>query len=165
MGYPMSWERLILRNQLGGDYVSPHTPRELIAGDLRRLERDQRDARHLARIRPVGLTPNRPRRPRSGDRRRHPLVPGSPGSARSGALGANQPPSRLIAALALAMSAARAPSRCPRSMCSRNHASALHRRFGWPCIRSQHKLEMVTSVRFHSHEHSSRSTDRATVCE
>lgn len=55
MGYPMDWYRVLIRNKLEGDYdeaarniPAPVDPRPLIRGDLRRLETDQRDARHLA---------------------------------------------------------------------------------------------------------------------
>lgn len=47
MGYPMSWRRLVSRNNLGGDYCTPHDPWHLIAGDMRRLENDSRDNEHL----------------------------------------------------------------------------------------------------------------------
>jgi len=65
MGYPMTYGRMISRNGLGGGYG--HNPEikptqaypdpqsqqpenkqySLIAGDLRRLEQDQRDDQHL----------------------------------------------------------------------------------------------------------------------
>jgi NAD-dependent DNA ligase len=54
MGYPMTYDRVINRNWLQGGY--PHDARVVdraeniraaIAGDLRRLEADQRDERHL----------------------------------------------------------------------------------------------------------------------
>ena len=53
MGYPMTYKRMVGRNRLMGDYSGsrPDDPTEAlragIAGDLRRLEQDQRDARHL----------------------------------------------------------------------------------------------------------------------
>lgn len=47
MGYPMSYSRVVRRNQLAGDY-EPNAPLGLIRGDLRRLEKDQRDEKHLA---------------------------------------------------------------------------------------------------------------------
>jgi len=45
----MTYQRLIQRNGLGGDYraVCAHP---MIAGDLRRLEADSRDAQHLAAL-------------------------------------------------------------------------------------------------------------------
>jgi len=61
----MSWQRMIHRNQLTGGYRDfwPVHPRlALIAGDLRRIESDQRDARHLARFAAVaGITPEQAR--------------------------------------------------------------------------------------------------------
>ena len=63
MGYPMSWRRVCSRNHLCHDYAEqPETGRPVkygelsavdlsrshIAGDLRRLEKDSRDERHLA---------------------------------------------------------------------------------------------------------------------
>ena len=52
MGYPMVWPRVIARNRLTGGYAdSP------VAGDMRRLERDSRDAHHVARFaRRAGIT-------------------------------------------------------------------------------------------------------------
>ncbi len=56
MGYPMTYTRVISRNHLQGDYDSPDDSccgfyvcscRRFLAGDLRRLERDQRDSLHL----------------------------------------------------------------------------------------------------------------------
>ncbi len=51
MSYPMDYQRIINRNDLGGDYSTSNTSsagiKPLIAGDLRRLETDQRDERHL----------------------------------------------------------------------------------------------------------------------
>ena len=52
MGYPMTYSRLISRNRLGGDYVccdekGNANVKGLIAGDMRRLENDQRDLFHL----------------------------------------------------------------------------------------------------------------------
>lgn len=55
MGYPMNYSRVVGRNQLSGDYAGSfnHEDRReqslsLIRGDMRRLESDQRDERHLA---------------------------------------------------------------------------------------------------------------------
>lgn len=42
MGYPMTYKRVLDRNGLSGDYDD-----SMVAGDLRRLERDTRDAMHL----------------------------------------------------------------------------------------------------------------------
>ena len=62
MGYPMTYHRIILRNGLSGGYdmgVKPnhHGPRA-IAGDLRRLEEDSRDAAHLKQISEIAkITP------------------------------------------------------------------------------------------------------------
>lgn len=62
MSYPMSYMRLVKRNGLEGDYGTERprwgsTP-NLIAGDLRRLEADQRDEYHLARYAErAGITP------------------------------------------------------------------------------------------------------------
>lgn len=55
MGYPMTYGRVISRNDLGGDYrplpgqpqLSERVNRTLVCGDLRRLEKDQRDDWHL----------------------------------------------------------------------------------------------------------------------
>jgi len=53
MGYPMTYPRVVMRNGLQGDYSDsgpgPQFSRTLLAGDMRRLEEDQRDARHIAR--------------------------------------------------------------------------------------------------------------------
>jgi hypothetical protein len=66
MGYPMTWRRLVGRNGLNGDYncvVGSVTPlgicqHPMIAGDMRRLERDARDAEHLREhARNAGVTP------------------------------------------------------------------------------------------------------------
>lgn len=87
MGYPMSWRRLVLRNGFTGGYdgegengddvgapqwmsmdldrfrSSPRDPhrsayKNMAAGDMRRLESDSRDERHLARFaRAAGITP------------------------------------------------------------------------------------------------------------
>jgi hypothetical protein len=55
-GYPMTWQRVVMRNHLEGDY--DERPKDgvigvgllgLIRGDLRRLEKDQRDDAHLKR--------------------------------------------------------------------------------------------------------------------
>ena len=53
MGYPMTYSRVIERNELDGDYYTGLDPAlnesiETVAGDLRRLEKDQRDDYHLA---------------------------------------------------------------------------------------------------------------------
>lgn len=47
MGYPMTWERLVGRNMLSGDYNGTSDVRPIIAGDMRRLEMDSRDGLHL----------------------------------------------------------------------------------------------------------------------
>lgn len=50
MGYPMTYGRVISRNDLTGNYLPKiwsGVSQSLIAGDLRRLERDQRDDYHL----------------------------------------------------------------------------------------------------------------------
>jgi hypothetical protein len=51
MGYPMTYPRVVLRNGLTGNYAESYgeqrTLRTLIAGDMRRLEHDMRDQRHL----------------------------------------------------------------------------------------------------------------------
>jgi hypothetical protein len=47
MGYPMTWVRIIGRNHLHGDYTDADDGRRLIAGDMRRLERDSRDDAHI----------------------------------------------------------------------------------------------------------------------
>jgi hypothetical protein len=63
MGYPMTYSRVVYRNGLLGDYVggTNHPPdgyKDMIAGDLRRLEKDQRDEQHLAEYaKRTGLTP------------------------------------------------------------------------------------------------------------
>jgi hypothetical protein len=48
----MTYRRIVTRNGLSGDYTYQQDQLEhlrgLIAGDLRRLETDQRDARHLS---------------------------------------------------------------------------------------------------------------------
>lgn len=46
MGYPMTYSRVVRRNQLIGTYDDPG-PLSPIRGDLRRLEADQRDEAHL----------------------------------------------------------------------------------------------------------------------
>lgn len=53
MGYPMTWPRVLDRNRLRGGYeVGP------AAGDLRRLEDDQRDEYFLAKYADhAGITP------------------------------------------------------------------------------------------------------------
>ncbi len=61
MGYPMTYQRVIGRNGLHGGYDDPPRPlpaSSAIAGDLRRLEHDQRDPLHLdLYARKVGITP------------------------------------------------------------------------------------------------------------
>jgi hypothetical protein len=64
MGYPMTYGRVVSRNHLSGDYHGVwQDDREkqalsLIRGDLRRLERDQRDEHHLkAYAEHAGITP------------------------------------------------------------------------------------------------------------
>lgn len=53
MGYPMSYGRVVNRNGLTGGYDAG-----LIQGDLRRLEDDQRDDRHLEEYAAAaGITP------------------------------------------------------------------------------------------------------------
>jgi hypothetical protein len=51
MGYPMSYDRLVHRNHLSGDYEGTPYPDScsptLVAGDMRRLEADSRDEQHL----------------------------------------------------------------------------------------------------------------------
>jgi len=52
MGYPMDYKRVVTRNMLTGDYADGDYLGELgrlklIAGDLRRLEKDQLDEWHL----------------------------------------------------------------------------------------------------------------------
>ena len=54
MGYPMTYPRVVHRNGIDGDYSKSgydetQSVRTLIAGDMRRLELDQRDPRHLKR--------------------------------------------------------------------------------------------------------------------
>jgi hypothetical protein len=70
MGYPMSYKRVIHRNDLRGGYDGDHRgrPDEVaqvltrIAGDLRRMEANTRDARHLdAYARLSGVTPDQAR--------------------------------------------------------------------------------------------------------
>ena len=55
MGGCMSYQRMLHRNYLLGDYgITEHGN---IAGDLRRMERDQRDERHVTRYATmVGIT-------------------------------------------------------------------------------------------------------------
>ena len=48
MGYPMSYDRLLHRNSLLGDYQPRNDNLSCIRGDLRRLEHDQQDDRHVA---------------------------------------------------------------------------------------------------------------------
>jgi hypothetical protein len=46
MGYPMTWSRVVCRNNLQGDYDNAD-PLGYIKGDLRRFERDQQDDTHV----------------------------------------------------------------------------------------------------------------------
>jgi hypothetical protein len=62
MGYPMTYERVVRRNNLGGDYPNA-TPAAgeghlgCIRGDMRRLESDSRDEHHLQMYaKTVGIT-------------------------------------------------------------------------------------------------------------
>ncbi|MDE3023627.1 MAG: hypothetical protein KGI54_17575 [Pseudomonadota bacterium] len=50
MGYPMTYDRVVSRNSLQGDYDNPdnNIPESLIRGDLRRFETDMRDDYHLS---------------------------------------------------------------------------------------------------------------------
>ena len=66
MGYPMTYDRVVNRGCLHGDYDSPWDALPpsgpQIAGDLRRLEKDQRDDDHIARYAKVsGATPDQVR--------------------------------------------------------------------------------------------------------
>ena len=65
MGYPMTYPRVVGRNNLDGDYENdgPSWPGEAaVAGDLRRLESDQRDDTHLALYaKAAGVTPEQAR--------------------------------------------------------------------------------------------------------
>jgi hypothetical protein len=52
MGYPMTWQRIVDRNGLKGDYMDTSIDKgdfgsRMIAGDMRRLERDTRDDLHI----------------------------------------------------------------------------------------------------------------------
>lgn len=54
MGYPMTWKRVVNRNNLNGDYSTDNLSLPLsekiirmIAGDMRRLEKDNLDEWHL----------------------------------------------------------------------------------------------------------------------
>ena len=66
MGYPMTYDRLIARNNLTGDYDGGQDGQPQfggIRGDLRRLEHDSRDAAHLeAYAALVNITPNQAKR-------------------------------------------------------------------------------------------------------
>lgn len=58
----MTWQRVLKRNHLEGDYVHKGghvmTPQEMLAGDLRRLEANQRDDWHLTLYAErIGITP------------------------------------------------------------------------------------------------------------
>ena len=56
MGYPMTYPRVIGRNRLFGDYDG--TPNGLLAGDLRRLEKDAIDSDYGHQIAAAaGVTP------------------------------------------------------------------------------------------------------------
>ena len=62
MGYPMTYSRVVSRNWLSGDYGDRRDhlmiATGLVAGDLRRLEVDQRDEYHLnLYAEKVGITP------------------------------------------------------------------------------------------------------------
>jgi hypothetical protein len=63
MGYPMTYGRLVGRNNLRGDYPTVTGPNErinigCIRGDMRRLESDSRDEYHLKRYaEAAGITP------------------------------------------------------------------------------------------------------------
>lgn len=58
MSYPMNYQRVVNRNHLAGDYDSEYTLRSCVAGDLRRLETDQRDEKHLKKYAGyAGVTP------------------------------------------------------------------------------------------------------------
>lgn len=55
MGYPMTYPRVVLRNGLNGSYSGTYGDetapwKSLIAGDLRRLERDARDDLNIAKF-------------------------------------------------------------------------------------------------------------------
>lgn len=53
----MTYDRVVHRNGLTGDYAENHMGHGAIAGDLRRLEADQRDPLHLAAYaRHAGIT-------------------------------------------------------------------------------------------------------------
>jgi hypothetical protein len=73
VGYPMAWNRVVNRNDLAGGYDGRQgrgtrqgeraSRLNCIAGDLRRLEVNTRDARHLdAYARLAGVTPEQVRR-------------------------------------------------------------------------------------------------------
>lgn len=52
MGYPMTYLRVVRRNNLTGDYqhdTQANFNASMVSGDLRRLEMDQRDEWHLQR--------------------------------------------------------------------------------------------------------------------
>ena len=58
MGHPMNYRRFIDRNHLTGGYGDMFSDTKLIAGDLRRLESDQRDSFHLdLYAKHAGITP------------------------------------------------------------------------------------------------------------
>lgn len=62
MGYPMTYRRFIERNHLKGDYDTSTmmlpTDMGLVRGDLRRLEKNQRDEQHLLHYAELaGITP------------------------------------------------------------------------------------------------------------
>ena len=49
MGYPMTYWRVLWRSDLVGEYDRNSDGKGLLRGDLRRLEKDQRDEHHLAK--------------------------------------------------------------------------------------------------------------------
>lgn len=58
MGYPMTWDRLVKRNGLSGDYDGSGTHVATVAGDMRRLEQDSVDDCHAAEYAvAAGITP------------------------------------------------------------------------------------------------------------
>lgn len=66
MSYPMTYTRVLQRNRLEGDYENPGPPPgdlSYIRGDLRRLEQDTVDERHLAEYAEIaGCHPEQVRR-------------------------------------------------------------------------------------------------------
>lgn len=68
MGYPMTYQRVIMRNRLLGDYGHPgqeppmRPELAMLIGDLRRLESDQRDAAHCSAYAKIaGISPDQAR--------------------------------------------------------------------------------------------------------